>query len=169
LNFTDKKELLSYVKILKEILPNYYEKLDSDLKKEIENLGIFKNGGKILEDGDIIHIDDLKVQSKIEDIELFDRVMDINLKLSSENDKEYLYEMILTLIRELTKSDAGTLYLISDDKKHLDFKVVQNETLNIFLGTKEEKISWNPLPLYLDNGEEKRNMLVVFCASKKNI
>ena len=37
LNFTDKKELLSYVKILKEILPNYYEKLDSDLKKEIEN------------------------------------------------------------------------------------------------------------------------------------
>ena len=36
LNFTDKKELLSYVKILKEILPNYYEKLDSDLKKEIE-------------------------------------------------------------------------------------------------------------------------------------
>ena len=33
----------------------------------------------------------------------FDRVMDINLKLSSENDKEYLYEMILTLIRELTK------------------------------------------------------------------
>ncbi len=84
------------------------------LKKEIENLGIFKNGGKILEDGDIIHIDDLKVQSKIEDIELFDRVMDINLKLSSENDKEYLYEMILTLIRELTKSDAGTLYLISE-------------------------------------------------------
>jgi predicted DNA-binding transcriptional regulator YafY len=36
LNFTDKKELLSYVKILKEILPSYYEKLDSDLKKEIE-------------------------------------------------------------------------------------------------------------------------------------
>ena len=35
--------------------------------------------------------------------------MDINLKLSSENDKEYLYEMILTLIRELTKSDAGDI------------------------------------------------------------
>jgi len=37
LNFTDKKELLSYIKILKEILPNYYEKLDNDLKKEIES------------------------------------------------------------------------------------------------------------------------------------
>jgi predicted DNA-binding transcriptional regulator YafY len=37
LNFTDKKELLSYIKILKEILPNYYEKLDSELKKEIES------------------------------------------------------------------------------------------------------------------------------------
>ena len=56
------------------------------------------------------------------------------------------------------------MYLISDDKKHLDFKVVQNETLNIFLGTKEEKISWNPLPLYLDNGEENRSMIAVVCA-----
>lgn len=36
LNFSDKKELLSYVKILKEVLPNYYEKLDDELKKEIE-------------------------------------------------------------------------------------------------------------------------------------
>ncbi len=37
LNFTDKKELLSYIKILKEILPNYYDKLDDELKKEIES------------------------------------------------------------------------------------------------------------------------------------
>jgi len=37
LNFSDKKELLSYVQILKEVLPNYYEKLDIELKKEIEN------------------------------------------------------------------------------------------------------------------------------------
>ena len=61
------------------------------------------------------------------------------------------------------------MYLISDDKKHLDFKVVQNETLNIFLGTKEEKISWNPLPLYLDNGEENRAMVAVVCALDKKI
>ena len=40
------------------------------LKKEIEDLGILKNGGKILEDGDIIYIDELKVHSKIQDIEL---------------------------------------------------------------------------------------------------
>ena len=37
LNFSDKKELLSYVKILKEVLPNYYEKLDDEIKNDIEN------------------------------------------------------------------------------------------------------------------------------------
>lgn len=36
LDFSDKKELLSYIKILKEILPNYYEKLDDELRKDIE-------------------------------------------------------------------------------------------------------------------------------------
>ena len=39
--------------------------------------------------------------------------------------------MILTLTRELTHSDAGTLYIKSKDKKYLDFKVVQNKSLNI--------------------------------------
>ncbi|MBU3014030.1 WYL domain-containing protein [Poseidonibacter lekithochrous] len=37
LDFSDKKELLSYIRILKEILPNYYVKLDNELKKNIES------------------------------------------------------------------------------------------------------------------------------------
>ena len=43
----------------------------------------------------------LKVQSKIEDIELFDRVMDINLKLSSENDKEYFNYKIIMITKHI--------------------------------------------------------------------
>lgn len=139
------------------------------LREEIEELGILKSGGKILEDGDSVLIDDLKVFSKVSDSEILDRVMEINLKLSAEKDREVLYEMILTLIRELTQSDAGTLYLLSEDKRHLEFKVVQNSSLNTFLGTKEQKIFWDPLPLYLQNGEENRNMVAVCCALDKKI
>ncbi|MDX4061930.1 HD domain-containing phosphohydrolase [Aliarcobacter skirrowii] len=140
-----------------------------EIKKEIKDLNILKNGGKILEDRDVVDITTLKVTSYLQDIEVLDRVMDINLKLSCEQDKENLYEMILTLIKELTKSDAGTLYLLSEDKKYLDFKVVQNSSLNIFLGTKEQKISWNSLPLYLKNGEENRDMVAVVCALDNKI
>ncbi|MFV7790573.1 HD domain-containing phosphohydrolase [Aliarcobacter lanthieri] len=140
-----------------------------EIKEQIKELDILKNGGKVLEDGDIVDINSLKVTSTMQDIEIFDRFMDINLKLASEQDKEQLYEMILTLIRELTKSDAGTLYLISEDKKYLDFKVVQNNSLNIFLGTKEQKISWNSLPLYLENGKQNREMVAVVCALDNKI
>ncbi|MBL3520919.1 GAF domain-containing protein [Arcobacter lanthieri] len=141
----------------------------TEIKEQIKELDILKNGGKVLEDGDIVDINSLKVTSTMQDIEIFDRFMDINLKLASEQDKEQLYEMILTLIRELTKSDAGTLYLISEDKKYLDFKVVQNNSLNIFLGTKEQKISWNSLPLYLENGKQNREMVAVVCALDNKI
>ncbi|QKF58991.1 HD domain-containing phosphohydrolase [Aliarcobacter lanthieri] len=141
----------------------------TEIKEQIQELGILKNGGKVLEDGDIVDINSLKVTSTIQDIEIFDRFMDINLKLASEQDKEQLYEMILTLIRDLTKSDAGTLYLISEDKKYLDFKVVQNNSLNVFLGTKEQKISWNSLPLYLENGKQNREMVAVVSALDNKI
>lgn len=139
------------------------------IKSELEKLNILKNGAKILKDGDIVSLKDFKLSSYKQDIDIFDRIMEINLKLSSEQDKEQLYEMVLTLLRELTLSDAGTLYLLSEDKKYLEFKVVQNETLNIFLGTKEEKISWNALPLYLENGEQNRAMVAVVCALDKKI
>ncbi|AXK48779.1 phosphohydrolase [Aliarcobacter trophiarum LMG 25534] len=139
------------------------------IKDEIKKLNILKNGGRILNDGDTIYLKDFQVSSAMQDIDIFDRVMDINLRLSSEQDKEHLYEMILTLLRELTLSDAGTLYLLSEDKKYLEFKVIQNDSLNIFLGTKEEKISWDALPLYLPNKEENRAMIAVVCALDKKI
>ncbi|MDZ7819936.1 MAG: hypothetical protein U5K55_15585 [Aliarcobacter sp.] len=42
--------------------------------------------------------------------------------------------MILTLTRELTHSDAGTLYIKSNDKKYLDFKVIQNKAHRYLYG-----------------------------------
>jgi hypothetical protein len=43
------------------------------------------------------------------DHKMFERIMDINLELASELDKDKLFDMILTLTRELTHCDAGTL------------------------------------------------------------
>lgn len=136
---------------------------------ELKELDILNEESKILEDGDVIYLDNLKVCSKMSDSELIDKVMNINLQLSSEKDKDSLYEMILTLIRELTKCDGGTLYLLSEDKKSLEFTVVQNESLGVFLGSKGEKINWKPLPIYLENGEVNRNMVAVCCVLDKKI
>jgi HD-GYP domain-containing protein (c-di-GMP phosphodiesterase class II) len=95
--------------------------------------------------------------------------MDINLELASELDKDKLFDMILTLTRELTHCDAGTLYIKSKDKQHLDFKVVQNKSLNIYMGGLKEEITWNSLPLYLENGEENKTMVAAVSALENKI
>lgn len=145
---------------------SYIDELKSDINSLANSLNINLT---VLNDGDILDINNLNLITGFSNVDILERVMDINLKLSNEQDKEQLHEMVLTLIRELTRSDAGTLYLLSDDKRNLNFTVVQNSSLNIFLGTQEQKISWPPLPLYLEDGKENRKMVAACCALDKKI
>ena len=138
------------------------------IQEEIKELNILNNG-KILEDGDVIHINTGEIETDILNHKMFQRIMDINLELASELDKDRLFDMILTLTRELTHSDAGTLYIKSKDKKYLDFTVVQNKSLNIFMGGTKGEITWNSLPLYLENGEENKSMVAVVSAVENKI
>uniref|UniRef100_UPI004047886B HD domain-containing phosphohydrolase n=1 Tax=Aliarcobacter sp. TaxID=2321116 RepID=UPI004047886B len=140
-----------------------------EMENEIKNHNILRYGGKILEDGDVIHINTGEIETDMLSHIKFQRIMDINLELANELDKDKLFEMILTLTRELTHSDAGTLYIKSEDKKHLDFKVVQNKSLNIFMGGTKDEITWNSLPLYLENGSENKSMVAVVAALENKI
>lgn len=157
-----KKDFQIFIYHLKHL---YFE----DIRKEIKDLEILKNGGKILEDGDIIHINTGEIEAGMLNHTMFQRIMDINLELASELDKDKLFEMILTLTRELTHCDAGTLYIKSKDKQYLDFKVVQNKSLNIFMGGTKEEITWNSLPLYLKNGEKNKSMVAVVSVIENKI
>lgn len=161
LNKINNKKLQVFIYHIKHL---YYE----NIQEEIRNLNILNNG-KILEDGDVIHINTGEIESDLLTHTLFKRIMDINLELASELDKDKLLEMILTLTRELTHSDAGTLYIKSKDKKHLDFKVVQNKSLNIYMGGTKGEITWNSLPLYLENGEKNKSMIAVISALENRI
>ncbi len=149
---------------LYHLKPIYFE----EIKKEISVSNIFKNGGKILEDEDTIHIQTSHVKSNSINHQKFEKIMEINLELSSQLNKNKLFEMILSLTRELTGSEAGTLYLLSEDKKHLDFAVVQNKLLKIELGGTKNKIEWPNLPLYI-NKNENLNMVATTCALKNEI
>lgn len=147
------------------IKPSFFDKMT----EEIKQLDILKNGGKILNEGDIIHIDTREVEVDLISKHKFERVMDINLKLSSELDKDVLFEMILTLTRELTHCDAGTLYIMSRDMKKLEFKVVQNDSLNIFMGGTKNEIIWEPLNLYLEDGSANKTMVAATAALENKI
>ena len=150
---------------LYHLKPLYHD----EMVEEINNLNILSNGGKILEEGDVIHIDTGEVESDMISHNKFERIMEINLELSSELDKDKLFEMILTLTRELTHCEAGTLYLMSNDRKHLDFKVVQNDPLHIEMGGTKGNLEWDSLPLYQESGEANNKMVATVCALENKI
>lgn len=145
--------------------PLYYKKM----VEEINECEILSMGGKILKEGDVIHIETGKIEIDVITNYKFERIMEINLELSSQVDKNRLFEMILTLTRELTHSEAGTLYIMGKNKKELEFKVVQNDPLDIQMGGTKDNLTWDPLPLYLEDGSKNVNMVAVVAAMENKI
>jgi len=88
----------------------------------------------------------------------------IGISLSAESNREKLLETILVQAKNFTQSDGGTLYMMSDDKKHLKFNVVQTDSLDIRMGGTQDEISWPELPLYKQDGNENREMVAALCA-----
>jgi HD-GYP domain-containing protein (c-di-GMP phosphodiesterase class II) len=58
----------------------------------------------------------------------------IGVRLSAERDTDALLELILTKAREITRSDAGSLYLVEeleDGQRRLRFKLAQNDSVTV--------------------------------------
>lgn len=142
---------------------------DKQIKEDIKKHGILKHGGKILVEGDVIHIENGTIEHNLISEEKFQEIMKINLALSSETNKNVLLEKILTLLRKLTSSQAGTLYLKSKDETKLDFKVVQNDKLNIDIGGSKSNLNWESLPFFHEDGSLNNEMVAIVCANEKRI
>jgi len=149
----DISKLIKYLKykpnkiFLYHIKP-YFKHL---IEREVKNLNV-----EILEDNVLIDTKkEIKHTKNIKDI-AFEMIKNI----SSENNLTNILEKIVTYSREITNSDGGSLYIKTEDDKYLQFKIVQNDTLNINL---KENINWPNLPLYID-GKENKEMVAVLCA-----
>lgn len=91
-----------------------------------------------------------------------DRLADIGIALSAERDSERLLEQILLGAIELTNSNAGTLYLVTDDQR-LKMVTLRNADLGLaWGGTTGNPIKIDPIPLYKDDGSENRNNIVTY-------
>jgi len=73
----------------------------------------------------------------------------IGLALSMEKDLNKLLEMIVDAARAMSNADAGTLYILSKDKKRLSFRILQNETLKTRMkGIGNFEKAMHDVPLY---------------------
>lgn len=76
------------------------------------------------------------------------RLIRIGIALSAEPNIDRVFEMIVDEARKITNADGGTLYIMSDDNRELQFAIVQTETLRVRMGGTGGQISWKPVRLY---------------------
>ena len=82
------------------------------------------------------------------------KLIRIGIALSVEKDINTLLEMIVDETRDLTRADAGTLYILDRDRQCLTFQILQNDTMAARLGgTSGMAITLPPIPLYAEDGE----------------
>ena len=152
--------------------PAYQEEVISELNHR-PMAGLLN---KPLVSGDELHVFQPHIQVKhpksttsSEDDNQLKSLLDIAQALSAETNLSRLLEMIVEQAIAFSHADGGTLYRLSADKKELEFTVVQNQSLNIKMGGTAEKITWNNLPLYLEDGSPNVKMVAALCALSKEV
>ncbi len=75
------------------------------------------------------------------------RILDIALNLTAEKNYSTLLDSILSEAMEIANCDAGTLYIIRNDK--LEFMIMRNKSMGVYQGGNGEPIAMMP-PLEID-------------------
>ncbi len=74
-----------------------------------------------------------------------ERLLDIGIALSSENDSNKLFALILETVMALTNCDAGTIYILEEDGLH--FRTMRNNTLGYNQDEDGDEPDLPPVPL----------------------
>ncbi len=136
--------------------------------KELNEFKFLDYNISILHDGDRISYDNQKIRPSNTSIySRYDTLLKTGMALTTEQNQSSLAEIILKSARELTQSDAGTLYLLSDDEKYLHFQAIQNDSIKIT--NNEDLLYWEPIALYNDKNEEVHSLAATHCALSRKL
>jgi len=134
------------------IKPYYQEKVE----RELEILGVLKNNGRVIKDGENLINNIFSGNSNR-------RNMEISTALSKEKDLNKILGLILSETMYLSNAEGGTIYLIENDK--LTFKAVKNNKLNIF----EVNPAFPQISLFPNGLQNSENVSAVSALTKKII
>jgi HD-GYP domain-containing protein (c-di-GMP phosphodiesterase class II)/ribonuclease BN (tRNA processing enzyme) len=124
----------------------------------------------ILHDGDNIPYSHQPIKASSRSIySRYNTLLETGIALTSKQSQMRLSEVILRSARELTQSDAGTLYLLSDDEQYLYFQTIQNDSLEIKNRSSSNVPDWEPIPLFHADGSENHALAAAHCALTKEL
>lgn len=94
-----------------------------------------------------------------EQVDHINRLSNIGLALSQERDVDKIFDLIIEEALAYTNADAATIYSVSEDKKFLNFEVMQTISKKFKAGGSFGAIKLPPVPLYCkDNTSNLSNM-----------
>lgn len=101
-------------------------------------------------------------------LQQLERLNAIGVALSAERNHQRLLEMILLGAQEITNADAGTLYIIHENRQ-LKFEMLRNNTLNLVLGGRDGGADpFTPLSLYFEDGSQNLTTVATYAALTKS-
>ena len=77
------------------------------------------------------------------------KILNVGVLLSSERNLDRLLEKILISVMEISGCDAGTLYLLNQDR--LYFTIMRNDTMKVYQGGDGERPDIPPVLLKREN------------------
>ncbi|WP_076418717.1 HD domain-containing phosphohydrolase [Colwellia sp. UCD-KL20] len=100
---------------------------------------------------------------------VFQHLLKISIELSSEEDTEILMEKVLIAAMTISNADAGSIYMVDQDK-NAEFRTVLNNSLNLHLGgSSNNPITFPSIPLFIDGQPNKSAMIAHAINSTKVI
>lgn len=91
-------------------------------------------------------------------LDRIDRLNEIGIALSAENDTPKLLELIMMGAKSLTHADGGSLYFLKE--RELSFEIISNDTLDIQMGgTSGNQITFPAIPLDVNGSENHANVV----------
>ena len=88
------------------------------------------------------------------------------MALSTEENLNKLFEMIMNEAKHITNADGRTLYMKSEDGKFMNFEIVRNDSMDLIMGgTSGNEINWPAMALFDDKGEPNHKSVVTYAAN----
>ena len=94
------------------------------------------------------------------------RLQEIGLSLSTEDDINVIFELIMAEAKNITNADGRTLYMISDDGQTMKFEIMQTDSMNYAQGgTTGVEITIPPMQLFDEEGNPNHSSNVAYSAN----
>tara|TARA_B110000196_G_scaffold316122_1_gene326906 strand:+ start:1457 stop:3085 length:1629 start_codon:yes stop_codon:yes gene_type:complete len=98
------------------------------------------------------------------------RLQEIGLALSTEDDINVIFELIMDEAKNITNADGRTLYMISQDGKTMKFEIMATESMNFSQGgTTGVEITIPPMQLFNEDETPNHSSIVAYSANTGRI